>query len=176
LPDGQLADSFVIRTQQRREMWAAENVARLGRTYYLPTVLETKRVTSHGVRRKEYQVKPLFPAYLFVQADEGQWHELLRAFGVAGVIPGANGQPAIIKAAALARIRALEQNGVVVLPKEILPGFQPNQSVRVMRGAYSGFTGLVQGMASKQRAMVLIDYMGGKVKFMVREDDLELAA
>jgi transcription antitermination factor NusG len=170
-----MADSFVIRTQQRRERWAAENVVRKGYTYYLPTILETIRVTSGGVRRKEFQVRPLFPAYLFVQADNGQWHELLHTFGVVGVVPGAGGAPAIIRASALARIRALEQDGMVVLPKE-LAGFQPNQSVRVMRGAYGGFKGLVQGQASNLRTQILIDYMGRKVPFLVRDADLELAA
>jgi transcription antitermination factor NusG len=175
LPDGQLADSFVIRTQQHREMWAAENVVRKGYAYYLPRVLETVRITAGGVRRKEFQVRPLFPAYLFVQATSGQWHELLHTFGVVGVVPGAGGAPAIIRAATLARIQALEQDGVVVLPKE-LEGYQANQTVRVIRGAYAGYTGLVQGMASNHRVQMLIDYMGRKVPFLVREADLELAA
>lgn len=170
-----LPDCFVARTEHLRERWAAENVARAGYRYYLPQVHETVRIVSRGRRRREFHVKPLFPSYLFVSAESGQWHEMLKAFGIVGVIPGSGGYPAIIRAADLARIQGLEEDGIVHLP-DIRKGFQPNETVRITSGAYSGYTGLVQGTSPNERIQLLLDYMGRKVPFLVPEGRLELVA
>jgi transcription antitermination factor NusG len=175
VPEGILSDWFVVRTQPRRERWAAENVARAGYTYYLPEIMETIRSHCGGVRRREFQVKPLFPSYLFAQAEHGQWHELLRTFGVVALVQGAGGAPGMLRASAMATIRAWENNGVVELPTSAT-GFQPNQRVTITSGAYAGFTGLVQGNSASERIQVLLDYMGRKVPFLVREAHLEAAA
>lgn len=175
LPELHLPDCFVVRTQQHRERWAAENIARAGYLFYLPEVMETVRLMRGGVRRREFQVKPLFPSYIFASAESGQWHGLLRAFGVVGLVPGSGGYPATIKAAALAAISGLEENGVIRLPV-IQSGFQPNIPVRITSGAYAGYTGLVQGNSAGERINILLDYMGRKVPFLVRETALELVA
>lgn len=167
-------DSFVIRTQQHRERWAAENIFRAGYSYYLPQVVETVRVVRRGVRRREYQVKPLFPSYIFVSADRA-WHSALVAFGVVGIVPGTAGAPAIIRAPALRAIQAMEQDGIVHLPKLSLdvPRIKINAPARITSGAYAGFAGIVEGISANDRVQVLLDYMGRKVPFIVREANLE---
>jgi len=168
---------FVARTQAHRERWAAENVSRLGFSYYFPIVLETRRVIIDGRRMKEFRPAPLFPGYLFVQHEAGQWHVLLSTFGVIGVVLGSGGQPGIIRNAEIQRLRSLEQNGTIVLPKKQNPQNlrDPNVRARITSGPYTGFVGLTQGIAVNERINILLDFMGGKVKFLVREGDLELA-
>lgn len=173
MPELCLSDSYVVRTQHKRERWAAENIARAGYAYYLPQIMETIRVVTGGRRRREFRAAPLFPSYIFVQAD-GRWHGLLNTFGVVGVVPGSGGEPALIRSSALSAIRGLEVNGVVQLPV-LQTGFQPNQRARIMRGSYAGYTGIVQGNSGSERVSVLLDYMGRKVPFLVREADLEAA-
>lgn len=175
MPEGILSDWFVVRTQTNRERWAAENVARAGYTYYLPELMEPIRIVRGGVRRRELRARPLFPAYLFAQAEHGQWHALLRSFGVVGLVQGAGGFPAMMRGNAIALIKALERDGVIELPKSAT-GFQPNQPVRITSGAYAGFTGLIQGNSASERIQVLLDYMGRKVPFLVREASLEAVA
>lgn len=176
MPDGITTDWFVVRTQPRRERWAAQNVVRAGFTYYLPEVMETVRTVQGGRRRREFQVKPLFPSYLFAQHAYGQWHELLRTFGVVAIVQGSGGYPSLMRDADLAKVRAWAgSDGVIQLPKSAT-GFQPNQRVNITSGAYAGFTGLVQGNSGTERVNVLLDYMGRKVPFLVREANLEEAA
>lgn len=171
-----LSDNWLVaRTIAKRERWAAENVAKLQAEFYLPQIMETERFVHNGVRRREFRLRPLFPAYLFIRPAHGQWHALLNAFGIVALVPGAGGNPATIKNSTLATIRALENNGMIELPPEAAP-FAIGTSARITHGAYTGFTGLVQGIQAKDRIQLLLDFMGGKVKFLVPISDLESAA
>ncbi len=176
MPTATLTDSFVVRTQQNRERYAAENVFRAGFAYYLPQIRETVRIVSRGVRRREFQVKPLFPSYLFVSAENGQWHDLLQTFGVLGIVTTSDKFPAIITATALARVKAMEgEDGSIVLPKDS-GRLRNGQTARITGGSYAGYQGIVQGDSPNDRIQILLDYMGRKVPFLVRESNLELVA
>jgi transcription antitermination factor NusG len=167
-------DWLAARTQSRREIWAAENVSRLGAEFYFPKTLEAERFLQGGVRRREFRIRPLFPTYLFVRPADGQWHALLSAFGVVGLVLGSGGYPATVRDSAIAAIRRFEgSDGIVVLPKS---GFHVNQSIRITRGAYTGFNGIVSSTPAKERCQVLLDFMGGKVKFLVPLSHMEIAA
>lgn len=170
MPDVTMSDCFVARTQPYRERWAAENCLREGFRFYLPEVTETKRFVRRGKRFRDFVNKPLFPGYLFISVKE-HWQPILRTLGVIGIIQGSGEHPAIIRAAELLRIKAFEVDGVIRLPKK---GFIHGDQVRVVSGAYSGYTGLVQGMSPNERIQLLVSYMGREVPFLVREDSLEL--
>jgi transcription antitermination factor NusG len=171
VPDTELSDCYIARTQPYRERWAAENCLREGHGFYLPEVTETVRILRRGKRVREFRNKPLFPGYLFVSAESGRWHGLMRTFGVIGLILTTGGHPAIIRVRELQRIKAFEgEDGRVHLPK----GLRHGDTALITAGAYAGFNGLVQGLAANERIQVLLDYMGRKVPFLVRESDLEL--
>jgi transcription antitermination factor NusG len=174
VPDTELSDCYIARTQAYRERWAAENCLREGHGFYLPEVTETVRILRRGKRTREFRNKPLFPGYLFVSVETGRWHTLMRTFGVIGLVLSAGGNPAIIKAHELRRIKAFEGgDGKVHLPKK---GFRHGDTARITAGAYAGFNGLVQGLSPGERIAMLLDYMGRKVPFLVRESDLELVS
>lgn len=168
-----LSDSYVVRTQANRERWAAENCFRAGYSFYLPEITETVRILKRGKRAREFRNKPLFPGYLFVTVPEDRnYYALTRAFGVLGMVLTTGGGPAIMRANELRRIKAFEGNdGKVHLPKK---GFRHGDTARIVAGAYAGFNGLVQGLSANERIQMLLDYMGRKVPFLVREEDLEL--
>lgn len=172
MPATELSDCYIARTQAYRERWAAENCLREGHGFYLPEVTETVRILRRGKRVREFRNKPLFPGYLFVSVETGRWHTLMRTFGVIGLVLSAGGNPAVIKARELQRIRAFEgEDGKVRLPQK---GLRHGDTALITAGAYAGFKGLVQGMAANERIAMLLDYMGRKVPFLVREGDLEL--
>jgi transcription antitermination factor NusG len=175
LPDGTNRDWFVVRTQPQRERYAAENVARAGYRTYFPKTVESVRRIVGGKRRKEFQIRPLFPCYLFAQHASNQWHALLDAYGVAGLVMGIGQNPALMRDTALQNIRCLEENGVVVLP-DADGSFRLNQPVRVTEGPYTGFIGLVESTPVNDRVKVLMDYLGRKVPFIVRTQNLEAVA
>lgn len=161
---------LVVRTHTNRERYAADNIAQLGATPYLPEVIETVRKVVRGVRKRTFQRRPLFPGYLFVRYL-GQWRFLQSTYGVLGVIPGTDG-PGLIDGSVIARIRAREGvNGAIDLPPA---RFQPGQRVRVSSGMFSGFygeyVGLFREASAAERVKALLDYMGRKVPFLLEED------
>jgi len=173
LPDATLPDCFVALTQPNRERWAAENCFRLGYSYYLPEITETVRLRRGGKVVRRFRNRPLFPGYLFIGSESPMgWHPLLRAFGITGLLQGGGDRPSVIRARDINAIKAFEgADGRIQLPRK---GLQNNDSVRITAGAYAGYTGLVQGMSPNDRIQILIDYMGRRVPFLVRESDLEL--
>ena len=157
----------VARTKAQRERWAAENVARQGGTYYLPR-LKPGKLAAH---------KPppcLFPSYLFVQTNDGQWRYLLGTYGVSGLVMTGN-TPALLPDSEIDRIRRREDNeGLIRLPSA--PNkFQPGAAVRVTDGAFSGFRGIYHEDGAQDRVAILLDYLGAKRKVLIGEDYLEAA-
>lgn len=163
---------FVCRTQPYRELWAAENVARQNGIYYLPKILESVRIVVRGVRKKEFRTRPLFPCYLFVKAQEGQWRFLLNTFGISAVVMHAE-QPGLLPGHVVDRLKAREKDGLVVLPAA--NKFDSEQPVRLIKGAFSGHVGIVQGNSASERVRVLLDLLGRKTSFLVAESSLEAA-
>src|SRR5262245_20273642 len=88
----------VAMTQPGRERWAAENVRRQRREYYLPQCL--------GRRNGEEMAKPLFPGYLFARIDD-RWHWLTGTLGVARVLMTGN-VPAVLAEAVVAELKGRE--------------------------------------------------------------------
>lgn len=170
MPDITMSDCLVARTQPYRERWAAENCLREGFSFYLPEITETKRFERRGKRFRDFVNKPLFPGYLFI-GIKPIWQPILRVLGVSGIIQGSGEFPAIIRSADLLRIKAFEVDGVIRLPKK---GFGHGDAVRIVSGAYAGYTGLVQGMSPNDRIQCLVSYMGREVPFLVNEKSLEL--
>ena len=145
---------------------------RAGIDYYLPELQETVRSVVNGTRTREFRRRPLFPGYLFAHTEDGQWHALLRTFGVIGIVMGTNKEPGIVFARELASIRAREEGGVIRLPKR---RFVRDQEVEIRAGSHMGFYGLVDGYSGPERVRVLLDYMGRKVPFLIDQSKLEAA-
>jgi len=165
---------IVVQTQPSRELWAAENIMRLGAELYFPKISEVTRA-KRGSSQLLERIRPLFPRYLFVNIID-QWRFLLGTWGVSGIIMGTNG-PATLPTATINQLRAREdQNGLVTLPQlSHGPIFVPGQSLRVMGGVFSGYVGIHQGSTAQQRQRMLLDYMGRKVPVLIADELLEVA-
>ena len=160
---------IVVRTQPRRDRWAAENVERQGCGYYLP-VYESQ--TGSGKLRRSRAV-PLFPSYLFVKIFE-QWRFLQGTFGISHVIMGSGGQPAgVLERHIDAMLRHEDKEGYVRLPKR--QRFAVNEKVRVTAGPFVSQVGLWQGQTPAQREKVLIEILGGKISVLIDSNSLEAA-
>jgi transcriptional antiterminator RfaH len=155
----------VARTKPNRERWAAENVARQGREFYLPTVMV--------VRKRLAQTQPLFANYLFVLTD--QWHFLLSTFGISGVVTFGE-SPATVSHQIIEAIKAREVNGCVTLPAPVTSErFKIGTQVRVKGGMFSGCIGVYEGANPKQREQVLLDFLGRKTSVLFAPEMLEAA-
>lgn len=159
---------FVARAKSGREAWALENVAAQDCTAYMPRVL--------GKRRGIVCSQPLFGPYFFVRTL-GSWRFLLSTFGVAGVVLFGGESPATVRDEIITALRAREVEGLIVLPPppEVVGRWKPGAQLRVRGGVFSGNIGIYQGLASKQRERVLLDFLGRKTAVLLAPELLEAA-
>ena len=126
-------------TQPRMELWARANLWERGLEVYLP--LYRKR-RSHA-RRVDWVSAPLFPRYLFVEADLE-----------------AGERPATVAPGIIAELRGREDaNGHV----DVRPSFAPGEAVRVSEGALLNQVGLFQGLDDESRVVVLLTLLNRPV-------------
>ena len=102
----------------------------------------------------------MFPSYCFLQI-EAQWHAARWAYGVAALIlDGA--APAKVPEREIVSLRSRERDGFIVLQPPPKPrSLRRGDSVHVTAGPLIGFNGLVEGMASRDRVILLLRMLGG---------------
>ena len=158
----------VVQTQPNREKWAAENVARQGREFYLPRIEILK-----GAKKL---VRPLFTRYLFVRVLNRQWRFLSGTDGVSGIVTGATGgMPGTIADRYIDELRAREDSSGVIRLPTLDDGFHMGQRVRVRAGLMEGRSGLYEGLDDKGREKVLFSILGRKTVILFAHNDLESA-
>jgi transcriptional antiterminator RfaH len=154
----------VAYSHPNQERKAVDHVAQIGLDLFFPRIQTRKSV--HG--KRQWIEEPLFPRYFFVCVSD-QWHALLSAVGVAGVIMF-GGKPARVPEKVVADIKYRCNRDGVYVPYRFR--FQTGQRVRVERGALKGHFGIYRGMRSEDRADVLINMLGAVVHASFMEGDL----
>ena len=158
---------IAVRTQPRRENWAAENVMRQDCEFYLP------RYLVYSTRLRQCRSEILFRSYLFAKPENGQWRFLLGTFGVSSVMMRGE-SPAPVMQQHIDELRKREdRDGFIVLPKR--SRFMEGDKVRVTSGPFVTHLGVYQGQTPAQREKVLIDILGGKITTIIDSDALEVA-
>jgi transcriptional antiterminator RfaH len=159
---------FVAQTHPHAELRASAHLQRQGFATYLPRYRKRRR----HARRIETVEAPLFPRYLFVSIDLAtqRWRAVQSTFGVSHLVCHGNG-PAPLANSVIAQVRAREEDGFVRLP--VRPQFRPGEQVRILDGAFTSCLGLYDGMKDGERAAVLLDLLGRKIRIVL---DLESVA
>ncbi len=151
-----------------KERWAAENVRRQGYNYYWP---KYEAIVGRGVKRRA-EIKALFPSYLFIETT-GQWRVFLSTFGIRGVVLRGE-SPATMARKIIDDMREREnKDGLIKLPK-ITP-YEKDQKLLITKGPFAGQTGLYDGQSDQQRALLLLNFLGGTVKVLFGKDALQAA-
>lgn len=164
---------FVVRTQPRRERWAAENCARQGCEFYLPEILTPAKSIVNGKFQQVSKLQRLFPGYLFVLTPARQWQFLHSTFGVLSIVM-VGPIPGTLSGLQIEQIRKREHGGYVELPPEP-EKFPIGSSVKIIgENPFVGFNGIVEGMAAGDRVKVLLDLLGRKVTTLFPEGEVEL--
>jgi transcriptional antiterminator RfaH len=151
---------IVVNTNPHRERLVLDNLQRQALNAYCPMV---RRQRSHA-RRVDSVLRPLFPGYLFVQAnpDLERWQPLKSTHGVRSVVRTGD-DPSFIADAFIAGLRMREIDGAIVRPPA---PYQVGQEVRIAGGPFDGFIATILDLDEKDRMLVLLDVMhrGIKVK------------
>jgi transcriptional antiterminator RfaH len=162
---------FVAQTQVNAEAKAARNLLQQGFEIYLPCYLKRR---CHA-RKIDEVAAPLFPRYIFVRIDLAtqRWRSIQSTLGVASlVLNGA--EPAVVPPQVLGSLRAREdEGGYIKLDQR--PKFAPGDRVRVIAGAFAENFALFEGLADRDRVLVLLEMLGRKVCVAIEADMVAVA-
>ena len=155
----------VVRTHAHAEIKAVENLRRQGFETYLP---KFRKIRSHA-RRRDLVTAPLFPRYCFVALDKtwARWHAIRSTMGVDRILGGDNG-PANVRDEIIDELKQREDtDGFIQMDKK--RRFSAGEQVKLVRGAFSSYSALVEGMADNDRVAVLLDMLGRRVRILIDE-------
>lgn len=162
---------YAVQTKPSQEDKAAFNLRRQGYCVYLPKYARLRR----HARKTERIARPLYAGYLFVAVDSSRqgWRAINSTLGVARLVASAEA-PIAVPEAVIEDLRAREgEDGCVRLePQRHLKN---GDKVRVTEGVFESFLGLYQGLTAGERALVLIDFLGRKVRALIDPETLGAA-
>ena len=153
----------VIFTAPNGEFKAAARLERLGHRSFVPLG-----------RTKKQGLRPLFPRYIMAWLDPTlSWRQALTSGWISYMLTTPSGEPQRLGDSAIDELRERMacDGGAVNLdpPPEPIKIFRPNQPIRVVGGAYTGFDGFYQSRAGDRIAALLTMFNGRAVHATVQE-------
>lgn len=136
-----------VRSRQEKVM--ARYLVAHGIPFYLPTAEVRHR---RGSRTRVSHL-PLFPGYVFHRAPSERRDLIWRSEVAANLIEVA-GQVQL--GAELEQLRRLQEAGAVL---SIHPAFVPGEAVRIMEGAFAGYSGIVLRTRGQNRLIVHVSLL-----------------
>lgn len=161
--ENQAGSWFVIWAESRAEKAVAKRIAAMGLTSWLPVVRERHRWSD---RWREVDC-PLFPGYLFAQATNANWHEVLRTPGVLTVVKE-GGKPALLTNSFVSALReAIERDGAAPEAVSESVSYAPGDEVIVQEGVLSGVRGIVRERRGGRQLVLWVAEIGRGVAFTI---------
>ena len=162
-PEAQTGPWFVIWAESRAEKKVEKRIAALGLSPWLPIVKERHRWSD---RWREVEC-PLFPGYLFAQAANADWHQILRTPGVLTVVKE-GGKAALLADSFVMSLRdAIEREGVVSEAVTERVDYAPGDEVIVQEGVLRGVRGIVRERRSRRQLVIWVAEIGRGVAFTI---------
>jgi transcriptional antiterminator RfaH len=162
---------FVVHTQVNAEAKVTRNLQRQGFEIYSPYYLKRRR----HARKIELVAAPLFPRYIFVRINMAsqRWRAIQSTFGVADLVLNGS-EPAPVPPPVMRALREREdENGYVKLDQRLT--FVPGDKARVIAGAFAENVALFEGLADRDRILILLDMLGRKVRVSIEADLVSVA-
>jgi len=151
----------VVQTETRREFTAADYLKRDG---YMVKVPRCK-----FRRNGDWKIEPLFPSYIFAQAEPTNWSPIRWTVGVIRIVMDGI-KPAELPEAEMEKIRQREgPTGVVNAPKWI----EGTTRLVVIRGSFRNFEGIFQQERPRKRVEILLTMLGADVPVELSISDVE---
>ncbi len=162
---------YLIQTKPRSENLALENLSNQGYKCYLPMMKVEKVINKQIEIKKEQQ----FPRYLFINLDldfaSKSWAPIRSTRGVSSLVRF--GQiPAKIHDELVQYIYSREH----LAESKVQSLYQQGQSLKIIKGPFSGFDSIYQGMDSEMRVIVLLEFMRKPLFMKLELDQLKLGS
>ena len=162
---------YVVHTRHREEMKALANLHRQSYEAYLPRYAKKIR----HARRVERVLRPFFPRYLFVSlnlAVEG-WRQIRSTFGVSDVVCFGD-QPVAVPDGVIDELKSNEDaEGCINFKRH--NSLKAGDRVTVLSGPFSDLLGFCESVTENERAEILLDLLGRKVRVLIGSEAVAAA-
>ncbi len=157
---------YVAQSQPHKELYAAENLERLGFETFTPRIARTVR----HARKTQRVLRPLFPRYLFftLDLDRDRWRSARGAFGVAMVIMQGDRPRPVPRGVVEALAAAADGRGGFDFRQRLALG----EEVRFLAGPFADRIGRLVEMDEAGRVSVLLEIMGAARVISATADNL----
>jgi transcription antitermination factor NusG len=142
---------YAVYTRHQHEKSAAQFLTRKGFEVLLPLYRSEKRWSD----RTQVALLPLFPNYLFVQAELERRVEVLRSPGVCWFVSNA-GTPSAILPEEINIVRRLAGSPAALQPH---PFLECGDEVRVIHGPLAGLSGILVRIKNAYRVVISIELL-----------------
>lgn len=162
---------YAVQTKANKEDRAAFNLRRQDFDVFLP---KYSRIRRHA-RKVECVQRPLFSGYLFVAVDVAQqrWRAIRSTFGVVRLVCSHDRPVPIPDPVINALLRRRTQDGCIRLDPHL--SLKKGDTVRVVEGAFESCLGLFEGITANERAIILLDLLGRKVRAAIDTEAIAAA-
>jgi transcription antitermination factor NusG len=142
---------FALRVRSNHEQVASLHLRSRGFEEFSPSYKAQRQWSD----RKRTTDQSLFPGYVFCRLNAQDRLPVLTVPGVVGIVGFGDG-PTIIPEDEVARVRAMLNSGLVVMP---WPFLKIGEMVLIERGPLAGVEGLLQEVKGKYRIVVSINLL-----------------
>jgi transcription antitermination factor NusG len=157
---------YAVYTRSRHEKAVAEKLDFVSIRNFLPLYTRVSRWKDRRVKLR----LPLFPGYLFVNIESSQRIQVLQLPGVLSVVSSL-GKPLPMPGEDIERLQQTLANGAQLEPHDYL---QIGQRVRVVRGPFEGYEGVLKQKKNKTQIVVSIHQIMRAFALTVSGEDLEV--
>jgi transcription elongation factor/antiterminator RfaH len=149
---------YVVHTQPRRELFAAQQLANQGFRAFVPRHWKSRR----HARRVETISAPLFPRYIFTVLDQGRdrWRSVNGTLGVDRLLMCAGEPQAVPEGLVEGLILAADADGNVRFDMNLREG----QIIKIMAGPFADMVGTLEKLDDRGRVRVLLEIMGANLR------------
>jgi transcriptional antiterminator RfaH len=145
---------LLVQLKPNADRIAERNLGRQGFSTFRP--LERKTAVRNG--KFCSKISAFFPGYMFVsyQPSHTPWSLINSTYGVARLVMSGE-RPAQVPLRLIEELRdACDEDGVISLTSQLAVGTE----VIIQSGTFNNFVGQIERLSPKERALVLIDFMG----------------
>lgn len=159
---------FVASTQPQKETLAQGQLQNQGFGAFVPRFRKQRR----HARRVVEVLMPVFPGYIFVQAEPGQypWRSINSTRGVRHLIGAGSGTPKAVPPGVMAAIFARCSSGLI---DTLMPVLKPGMEVKFISTAFADRIATIEQLDERGRIHVLLEILGQPVSMQVAASALE---
>ena len=158
---------YCVRTKPKQEPIASNSIRELVGVEVFCPIIRFKKSTKRG---KIWFQEALFPGYLFVKCDlKPMFKAVNYSRGVAALLRFGSHYPTIPEKEIEILRKEMGDNEVHIIAHE----FEPGEKTRIESGPFKGISAVISRvMPAKERVLVLLDLLGGKIEAEVNESAL----